>query len=159
MSQETHSLLDNHTDEYLPDYAEFSHKYEFFKMFRTCLSLQYNNQYMRARKTFYDSVSWFAPMFDQTFSERCHNIIQKYDSPEYRAEFTYEQIEQLKFIRIVSEFSRLVLDASSKNRVKLNQDPKKRVEMTAVGYSQIVDYDHMSMELFTVLHQLDREII
>lgn len=116
-------------------------------MFRTCLGLQYNNQYGRARKTFYDSVSWFSTMFDETFTTRCHSIIQKYDSPEYCSSYTYEQIEQLKFIRIVSEFSRLVLDASSKSHKKLNQDSNRRVELVAVGFPQIIDYDHMSIEL------------
>jgi hypothetical protein len=38
----TPSLME-YQDEFLPDYSEFSHKYEFFKMFRTCLSLQYSN--------------------------------------------------------------------------------------------------------------------
>jgi len=157
MTVETPNLIDYGKDEYLPEYAEFSQKYEFSKMYRTCLSLQFNNQYPRARKTFYDSMSFFAPLFDYTFSNRCNTIISKYDSPDFHSIYTYEQIEQLKFIRIVSEFSRLVLDASSKNRVKLNQDPTKRVEMIPVGYPQIVDYDHMSIEFFNKIVQVQKQ--
>jgi hypothetical protein len=96
-------------------------------------------------------------MFDETFTMLCHDIINKYDSTKYRSEYTYEQIEQLKFIRIVSEFSRLVLDASSKNRTQLNKDPTKRVEMAVVGYSQIVDYDHMAIELYNKITQVQKQ--
>jgi hypothetical protein len=69
---------------------------------------------------------------------------------------TYEQIEHLKFIRIASEFSRLVLDVSSKNRVQLNRNPNVRVEMAVVGYSQIVDIDAMSLELYNKLIQVQK---
>lgn len=85
---DTHSLVDYGNDEQLPDYAEFSHKYEFFKMFRTCLSLQFNGQYARARKTFYDSMSLFAPVFDKIYVERCNSIIKKYDTKEYHNLYT-----------------------------------------------------------------------
>jgi len=153
----TPSLIDYYKDEFLPEHAEFSPRYQFFKMYRTCLGLQYNGQYARARKTFYDSLSWFSTLFDQTFSLRCYEIIQKYDSPEYRSSYTYEQIEPIKFIRIVSEFSRLVLDASNKNKVKLNRDPSKRVELVAIGYPQVIDFDHMSIELYNKITQVQNQ--
>src|SRR5450759_4970669 len=153
MNVETPNLSDyaKSDGESFEEFAEFSLHYQAYKMYRNSLFLMSNNQYQRARTTFYDSLSWFSIMFDPIFPQRCHNIIQKYESCEYKSAYTYEQIEQLKFIRIVSEFTRLLIDASSKNRVKINQDPNRRVELIPVGYGQILSYEHMTLEFYNRL--------
>src|SRR5574344_1176632 len=99
----------------LPEFAEFSPRFQAFRIFRTCMALQASQNYPRARRTFYDSLSWFEIAFDSTFIQRCQGIIEKYSAPEYTKKYTYEQIEQLKFMRIVWEFSVMLLDASTHN--------------------------------------------
>ena len=144
-------------DESLEEFAEFSPKYQAFRLYRTCLQLQATQQYPRARKTFYDNLGWFTIMFDPVFPQRCYDIIQKYESREYVDAYTYEQIEQVKFMRITVEFSRMLIDASSKNKVKFNVNPKKRVELIPVGYAQVLNYEHMSIEFFNRLTQIQQQ--
>jgi hypothetical protein len=60
-------------------------------------------------------------------------------------------------MRIVVEFTRMLLDASSKNRVALNVDPTKRVELTPVGYAQVLNYEHMALEFFNRLTQIQQQ--
>lgn len=144
-------------DEALDDeFAEFSPKLQFYKMYRTALTLTSNNQFVLARKVFYDSLSWFHIMFDETFVRRCDLINKKYSSEEYRRQYSPEQLEQLKYIRTVSEFTRLLIDISSKKKIKINQDPSRRVELVAVGYSQIIYYDQMASDFFMKLNQVQR---
>jgi hypothetical protein len=144
-------------DESFDEFAEFSPKYQAFRLFRTCMSLQVLQQYPRARKTFYDNLGWFAIMYDSVFPVRCNAIIKKYEQVEYKSRYTYEQIEQLKFMRIVVEFSRMLLDASSKNRTKINTEKDKRVELIPIGYAQILNYEHMSLEFFNRLTQIQQQ--
>lgn len=140
----------------LPEFAEFSPRYQAYRMYRTCLSLQSQNQYPRARRTFYDSLSWFGTMFDRVFVERCYDIVQKYSNEPYTSLYTYEQIEQLKFVRIVTEFTRLLLDASTRNRTKINTDPNRRVELVPVGYAQAISYEHWALEFYNRLSTIQK---
>lgn len=78
--------------EFLDEDEEFGYSYKFFKLYRTCLQMQATNQYVRARKVFFDSLCWFSTMFDTTFVERSNDIIKRYESRECRNAFTYEQI-------------------------------------------------------------------
>lgn len=50
-----------------------------------------------------------------------------------------------------------MLDASSRNKTLLNRDKNRRVELIAVGFSQIIDYDHMSLELYNKLTQVQKQ--
>lgn len=140
----------------LDEDAEFGYSYKFFKLFRTCLHLTSSNQYRRARKTFYDSLGWFSTMFDSTFVDRSDAIVKKYDTKDHKVQYTYEQLEEIKYMRIVTEFTRMLIDASSKNRVKLNTQPEKRVELVPIGYGQVVNYEQLSVELFNKLHQVQK---
>jgi hypothetical protein len=146
------------TDEnMIEEEKHFSPKYQALKIFQSCLNLQYNGNYPRSRAIFYDSLGWFGVMFDETFPIRCRAIIQRYDIEYEEKQYTYEQIEQLKFMRIVMELSRMLLDASTKKRGKINQDPEKMVELVPVGYSQIFNYEHMAREFFIQLISLQRQ--
>jgi len=141
----------------LPEFAEFSPRFQAFRLFRTCMALQASQNYPRARRTFYDSLSWFEIAFDDVFIKRCQAIIEKYSLPKYTKKYTYEQIEQLKFMRIVWEFSVMLLDASTHNEVKMNVNPKVETELVPIGYAQIFNYEHMALELFLILTQIQRQ--
>lgn len=145
------------SEDSLTEYSTFSPKYQFFKVFRTVMSLQANGQYSAARRTFYDSLGWFNIMFDQVFPSRCSAIIAHYERPEYYNVYTYAQVEQLKFMRILTEFTRLLIDVSSKHTNKLNQEHNKRVELTPIGYSQVIDYQLLSLEFFNRLTQIQQQ--
>lgn len=144
-------------DETLAEFAEFSPKYQAFRLYRAILQLQATQQYPRARKTFYDNLGWFTIMFDPVFPQRCYDIIHKYESMDHSSVYTYEQIEQIKFMRILVEFSRMLIDASSKNKVKFNVNPNKRVELIPVGYAQVLNYEHMAIEFFNRLTQIQQQ--
>ncbi|MFA5395387.1 MAG: hypothetical protein WC346_05135 [Methanogenium sp.] len=147
----------NPEGELLQDYAEFSPKYQAFRVYRICLSLQAQQQYAKAREAFYDNLGWFTVMFDPTFPARSQTIISRYSNPQYAERYTYEQIEQLKYMRIVLEFSRMLMDASSRNKSTLNTQPDRAVELVPIGYGQIFDYEHMVLELFMQLTQIQRQ--
>lgn len=50
----------------------------------------------------------------------------------------------------------MMIDASSRNRVKLNTNPNKRVELVPVGYGMVVSYENMATELFNKLFQVQK---
>jgi hypothetical protein len=157
--EENPSLADfaDTEDEAIKSGAEFTPKYQLFQLYKGVLSLQAQGQYKQARQMFYENLSWFIVMFDHAFPERCKRINERYNNPELAKVYTYEQLEQLKYMCIVTDFARMLIDISSKNRVTINSDPNKQVELNAVGFPQILDYQAMALELFTNMFQIQQQ--
>jgi hypothetical protein len=60
-------------------------------------------------------------------------------------------------MRIIFEFSVMLIDASSRNRVKINTRPDKHAELVPIGYAQVLNYEHMSLEFFNRLTQIQTQ--
>lgn len=124
--------------------------YNFFKMM---VSLQERGDYKKARELFYDNIQFYKPFFDTTYLYNCQFALDKYYSEKYQNTYTIDQIEQIVFMRHLTEFTKLLFRASTS---KHSYQPKsdKNVELVPIGFEVIFDFEGMANNLFHAMMRL-----
>lgn len=136
--------------------GKFSISYKTNELFQKCIELQEEGSYFRARSLFYNNLGWYEPIMDEFFIINCQDIIAKYNQIEYTSKYNYDQIEQIKYIRILLEFSKLITRVSTEKYDDLYRQPDKLIELVPRGFGIIFKYESMAVEIFNALARIER---
>lgn len=129
---------------------DYSYSANAIKLYNSCMMMQEQKRYPQMRDLFYDTLNWYKPMFDEHYVFESHEIQKKYRAEEYLI-YSSEQIEQLMFMRHLTEFSKLLTRASSTKGMHVYRHPDKNVELIPAGYGSIFQYELMASTFFAAL--------